>query len=698
MAQKRIEFQGVDNGLTATMERFRQKAKEITSNMLDDSRNYSKSGREQLQLINEQIDAQEKRNALDKEYEKLKANQTFGKESAQNRAAKAKATEIFEREKESPHTIIRQGAGKKYKTSLDEIKGQSNQSKEKLTSSIQSIDTKGQGESVMSGLLKEQIETIKRISKEEIAEDRRNIIRNVRAFKRATKRGDFTGFSPVDVAKKRYQAELLEESSPTKKENAAGAAFTGMMGAMMVDKIAGGIAQIPSAETGLEVIKPLASAIGALTGGAIGSAIDFGSGISVLGTGGGQTNMTVPMMKAFQTSAELASDAYVRHRKSADAMEGRLHQIQALTGGHAERAGLAELGVGDIAAAEKLAGVIRTGGFTTAFGEQQTKELYATEKLYNIPEGELMRSMQLMRMTGDEDLRETVGRAKAGVELGFMDEHDRIGMQGLFKGINSMTEVLSKNKTTVNKDEIAATMLTLNAGGGQFSIRDPRSMQNMMQMQQGLTNPQNDFIKAMQFSVARDTLGEGAGYVDILKMQQQGMGDMNYVKKIFSTMQAMGGDEDFQTMSIAQMFGLQGNLAAASELFGMREGIVNGTVTEEDIARVREGMPSSKTYVKEAEAMVTALEKQEARIGNAFITGMWDGVIAVSNQFGTEMEKTIDDVAKYFYDRMTGDGKDTPQEELNNEVVKYRGGEKTVTQLMNVNAAANRNAGVGSRH
>ena len=655
MAQKRIEFQGVDNGLTATMERFRQKAKEITNNMLDDSRNYSKSGREQLQLINEQIDAQEKRNALDKEYSRLKASQTFAKES--------KSSDIR----------VSQGAGDKQK------------------STVASIDRADKGESIMSSLLKEQIETIKRISKEEISEDRRNIIRNVRAFKRATKRGDFTGFTPVDIAKRRYQAELLEESSPSKKENAAGAAFTGMMGAMMVDKIAGGIAKIPSAETGLEVIKPLASAIGAMTGGTAGSIMDAVSGTKVAGFGLGQTNMTVPMMKAFQTAAELASDAYIRHRKTADKMEDRLHKIAALTGGHAKRAGLQELGVGDIQAAEKLETVIRTGGFGTHFGETQTKELYASQKLYNIPEGELMRSMKLMRMAGDEDLRETVGRSKAGVELGLMDGHDRIGMQGLFTGINTMTEVLSKNKTTVNRDEIAATLLNFNEGGGQFAIRDPRSMQNLMTMQQGLTNPANDFIKAMQFSVARDTLGEGAGYVDVLKMQQQGMGDMGYVKKLFSTMKSMGGDEDFQTMSIAQMFGLQGNLAAASELYGMREGIIDGTVTEEDIAKVRKDMPDSKTYVKEAESMVTALEKAEARISNAYISGMMPGIKAVSSAFGTEMTNTVEIAAKYFRDQLLGKDSDVDQAQKNleNATTEYHNGEKTVAQLQKVNVAAN---------
>lgn len=651
--EKRISFSGVDNGLTNVMNQLRQKSKELSVNMLEDSRNIGRSGKEQVQHLEDIIRLQQIRNRQESEYNKFQAMQQMqqARESGDQKAI-SRQENIYNR-------------------------------------AIDIQDTEDKEEQIMITLLREQIETMKILSREEIAENRKQVLTNIKEMEALEKKGQLDQLTGQEVFMRKLQRDMIGGSGggggniPN-----IGKVGGGVMGGLLLGNLLQGAMQsvqgLAQAKDELDIYKPMANLAGlgaAAAGRAIGSGMDAVAGIKIAGFSLGDTDFAGIMGEAFKGAAALASEAYMRHRKLQDMYMQQAHQLTAITGKHPHVKGMSMLGMDAIEMASMTRQVTLAGGYKAAFGEEQARLFKAGQLQTGLSDQDMMKAMQIQRMTGEEDMMKVINRAKGTGDLGAFDPDDRVRMQDMFKNINSLTELLSRNATTVDQNQVAALLTTFSRVGGQFTTGDPRMMQNLQTMQGALTGTDNQFIKATQFGVARRVLesqGVTPTLLGVQKMMQQGLRNSDYVKGLFRTIQQQGGDKDYQVSSIAAMFGLRNNLEAAEELFMNRDKIMSGSVSAQDIVNATKDQGEDKgKFIQEGSKFVTELEQQQATITNAYIKSMGAGVKATAKIFTDEFSEKIKTIADEFerliLNKLTGQdqGESNYVEGVENAVDRY---------------------------
>ncbi|MCK4826861.1 hypothetical protein KA005_64595, partial [bacterium] len=236
MAEKRVEFTGVDNGLGAMMTRFRRDSQELGRGLLDDARQYAESGKDQVEYLEEQISLMERRSRLERE----------------ERGYDAKS---------------------QYRDDLESARsgGEKGAAKDRFKDVNAEINDDFQEEKLQTSLMREMIETIKATAKEEIAEDRLSVERQIDEFNKALAAG--ATIDSETVLKTRIQEELLrKEEKPADTTRNIMGVMSGMLGAGIFQRLSGMTQSIPSAGTEYDLISPAASITGGIAGGAAGLA------------------------------------------------------------------------------------------------------------------------------------------------------------------------------------------------------------------------------------------------------------------------------------------------------------------------------------------------------------------------------------------------------------------------------------------
>ena len=206
MAEKRIGFQGVDNGASAMMAKLREQTKQLGTGMIEDARNYSKQSRDQLGFIEDQIKAIEKRNALDKQSAQIQARQKY------------------------------EGDSKGLSKEMGRINAASSQDDMQLK------------------LLRELIDTVKITAKDEIAENRKSVQQQIQQFKQNP-----AAFSAEDQLKLSYQQELL--TGQKSQKGMFGQAFMGTLLGSVLGNALSRISGVTSSRDEEQDIGSLASSI-----------------------------------------------------------------------------------------------------------------------------------------------------------------------------------------------------------------------------------------------------------------------------------------------------------------------------------------------------------------------------------------------------------------------------------------------------
>jgi hypothetical protein len=606
--EKRIEFRAVDNGLMSTMERFKRVAQEAYVGLLTSSKEYSRSGQAQIQFIEQQVAVLEKRDKLESEYDKLIARRKYEQALA-----------------EAPTAQAREAAKARYAATISKITGEARE------------------EDIIGSLLREQIETIKLTSKNEIAEDKKNVEKQVLEFNKLEKAGKLEQLDPEEVALRRLQRDQLQTDQQEKREKGRLGAFSGFLGGMMFDNIMRGLSSLPQARTEMDLMRPTGAALGAIAGGGIGMAVSAATL--------GQIEAEVVGARVGQAIGEIAAEAYVRHIETSDQLRRATFKLFGITGNRGISApSLAQFGADRIEVAALMEQLINQGVLGVNQVSSITRDFLAAEKRYGLDRGYMMEAIGLGRMFGQEDFRITGARAlEGGVAAGAFERNDRALMQVLLRNTNQLMQNLSGVVSNVDRNQLTATLLNFNAIGGQFGIRDPRSMGNIMQMQQAISQPSNEFLQAANFAAMRG-IAPNAGLFDMLKMQEQGMANPEMVRAIMRQMSQLGGSEDFQKLALQRRFGL--SYAATEELYKGREAIVSGRMTGEEIGRLTaRGVETRAEFEAEAAALTTRLEKRQAKITDAFIISATEGIKKVNELYFSRMAEETDNVAAYFVEK-----------------------------------------------
>ena len=213
--QVAVEFKGIDSGVASTIQKLRQQSNQLGQDLIGDARKYSQVSKEQVGYLNEMISAIQRRNQLDKD-----SNAILAKRKFEERTQKASTA----REKDF--------AKKAYQDELS------------------SINSTAREDRMQIELLRELIDTVKLTSKEEIAEDKEAVVKNIQEVERRIKRGEQV--DDVEAFKVAHQKELLEQGKEDKSESL----FNTLLKLGTLNQLANQAQQFPNVRSENDLITP----------------------------------------------------------------------------------------------------------------------------------------------------------------------------------------------------------------------------------------------------------------------------------------------------------------------------------------------------------------------------------------------------------------------------------------------------------
>lgn len=595
MAERKVNFTGVDNGVSNMMNRLREDSKQLTNELIRDAQSYSSTSRDQLQYIEEQIRAIERRNRIEAQGQRL----------------------ILDRQREAG-TIT-----------SDQYQQQ-----------VAQIGTINRADDLQVSLLRELIEAVRSTSRDEIREDRKGVQDRVREFQRREARGDLSTYSDEELFKLRQQQEMLGMAPGDRPGQGGGmSVFGGVVAANILNRLGGLAQQVPRAQTGLDLVGPGVT-IGAT---AIGAAIGTGFDATTLG----QTEFQIIGAELGSRIGEVYSEALVRTLTSREALNAARLRLGAVTGNNrafttAAGLGRENLGLDVIQQTELAARVLSLTGRQGGIAER-TYDFQALQTAFGFDEGLVARRFALERVGQTNTTLEIARILQAAEQLGFFPStisgvtKDQTTFIDLIRSQTALIEQFSQVATVADPNQALRTILEFNRVGGMFGTADPRSMGLISSINQGLATPQNDFMQAANFQVLR-RLSPGAGLFDLLRMQQQGLQTPGFLRGVIGDITQMGGGEDFQRLMLAQR--LPGvPLDAISDLFDRRDRI--GEISDEELANIT-GQGGLQALRDRAARNVPRLARDRAEITNAFIQGSIDGINTVAAKFGDEISRALE--------------------------------------------------------
>ena len=148
-----------------------------------------------------------------------------------------------------------------------------------------------------------------------------------------------------------------------------------------------------------------------------------------------------------------------------------------------------------------------------------------------------------------------------------------------------------------------------NQVGGAFEARDPRSMGNINSIQESLSNPGSDNMRAAAFRVLSDQ-NPNAGIFDLRESMQKGLASPGYLKGMLGLIDRIGGDDQMKMNNLSGMFpGLP--LSVVRRLYNNREGLEKGNLSVDEL---QAKFPVD--FKGRAEANTNTLERNTASIQN----------------------------------------------------------------------------------
>lgn len=613
MAEKRVEFTGVDNGLGAMMTRFRRDSQELGKGLLDDARKYADSGKDQVEFLEEQIRLMERRSRLEKEEQHYEAKS-------------------------------------RYKDDLDSARGgrEKGAAGDRFKDATAGINDDFQEEKLQTQLMREMIETIKITAKEEIAEDRMSVERQIDEFNKAIASG--ANIDSETVLKTRIQEELLrKEGGPAEANKGAMAVMSGMLGAGIFQRFSGMTKGIPTAGSEYDLISPAASIVGGMAGGAAGlTASAFTALQAELEVVGTELGMQV---------GEFQGAAIQRHIQTREEREEAEFSIRRMTGESViSTKNLENLGIDQIESLRLREKVIRASGRTSqkydplraenaaALVGFTGEEAYMKFGQYHRMDKDTGRSMDSQAIDAMEILKEYTGSA------------DRTLLPDLLNSQGILIDRISSVSEDIDPARMAQIVAAFGKVGGAFSLSDPRAAQNIAGIQGDLSSQGNEFVQAANYAVLRK-LNPTGDLFDIQRMQEKGLDTPGFMSGVIEDVVSRGGSSGFQKLELKRRLPSQSS-DNIERLYNKRTSL--GRALEDTEIPFERDPGAIAGYTSEAVSLVTDITKSKAAIQNAFIESGTAGILEVSTRFGDMMYDAMSGALDDLTSKLTNMGRSTP--------------------------------------
>lgn len=521
--------------LASYIEKLRQAANDTNKKMLEDAKAQTDVAKEQIKLVNEQIEVLTRKNALE-----ARAAQHLNEERRNDKLAA-----VDKRQQRMVESIEAGRASGKYTNKEADAKikmAGTNADKSRQKIEKQAVE---QSKQISSGaaendmlvrIMRENMEAVRNASEQQIAQ---------------MARGDDSIVQALDDK----QAELNQLSNRAATEQNNEGKFEkryAFFKEHVFDQVTKGVSTLTNSENGYDTIKDGYETGGKVVGGALGAVAgyfmgDIKGGAEIGAEIGGGIMGAVGEMK--QKQAIYQQDLLAETNK-----------FSAL-GGNSEAVvvpDLSKVGIDRIGVAQLMTEVAKHTGTVANAGKNAADMVYAN-KAYGVENENYYKLLDIQGSNPENKQNAAAllaGIMARGVDSGIFKKNDYAGLNDFLGKFSTLQQSFLQAQTNVSTGVTMDIMSRFNSVGGEFAVGDSRSMGNIAAVQDGLTHPGSDSMKALSFLTLRK-LNPGAGMFDIMEMQEQGLSGehgMEYLQKMLQYSHNASGSADYNKMVLKNMF------------------------------------------------------------------------------------------------------------------------------------------------
>ena len=622
--QNTVSFKVSGTELSEFMQRTQKKSEEMSSSAIAGAIEQTKKSKEQLKVIEDQIKAIEKKNKLEQDAVQSILNKK--KESAldsNSQHYENERTKLADLKKKGQMTPegYDNAVNQTYKNEKEAKAEIRNEHRETLAFQKE----ENRQSKMQTQFAKDNIDAIKQTAKENI---------------KAIVNGDLKLSDVIKSAQTDDQqlvARLTEEGlkDEKKRQDKEGGGGKGVMSGMLavdnINRLISSAGQFASTNNGFDLIKPAASSagriIGGIIGGILGTLIEPGGGTMIgagigasLGGSIGEAGGELLSRKA------IAGQDYYRAK-------GRWEGI---TGSELkENPNMQEVGVSSTDFIKLSTDYARRLGNSGNASNTAREALYA-DRGYGVDQNTsgLIVEMQRSAREVNKNLAELIGGVLQKGNGTIFRNGDHTFLNEFLGKFTTLQKELLKTQTNVATGTTMDILTRFNKMGGEFSATDSRSQGNISAIQAGLANPGTDNLKALSFSVLRRQM-PNAGIFDILKEREKGLGSPAYLKGMLGMIDQLGGDDQSKKLNLSGMFGGLSK-SAVERLFDNRKDLMSGDLSIEELKSTYKG-----DFQTKAEANTPDIDKNQAKIQDGLLGGMYETIEAMGDAFVTAIKESM---------------------------------------------------------
>lgn len=613
-----VTFKVAGNDVLGFMDKVKSKSDQLTGDMIDSAKKQNDSAKDQLKTIEEQVKALERKSKLEAEIARQKATRDRNDRIDELEASRSRSLSML------PST---QGRNKSFADAVevnrrkinDNIDSQIQAEKGKYRDAIQNSREQERQAILQTKLMKDNIETIKTTSAAELNQMRKG---SDSLLEELDENATPTQQMARDIASQKYKGEVEERER--KDQKGRGSIFGDLLGVDNLNKFLNTVGKIAKTENGFDLIQPASQGIGqiagSIIGGIIGSLVAPGGG-TLIGAGiGGSIGSTIGGgVGEFEQRRAMAGQDFLSSKYKYEATTQK---------GVGSFSDMASMGVSAGQYLGSLRDAAVASGSSSRAG-QNADDLLEMEKGIGLSKDVSVQLLTLFRGTA-KDISDLVGGVMAKGRGGMFAGGDYTFLNEFMGKFVQLQTSLRANTDEVRTGTTFDILNRFNNVGGMFSTRDPRSMGLIGQINNSLTNPSTDSLKAYSMLALRQS-NPGASLADLDVERERGLSSSTYLKSMLQYVDFLGGDESTKRKNISGMFGI--NAAAAKRLFENKDKLMSGQMNMNEI----EEFGYVGNFRGAAESKTTALEKNYADIQNGLLSGWYKSLDAMVDAFQKAM-------------------------------------------------------------
>lgn len=280
----------------------------------------------------------------------------------------------------------------------------------------------------------------------------------------------------------------------------------------------------------------------------------------------------------------------------------------------------------------------------TADAARYTSELVPIARAYSLDKNELLNLIELQGTNKGDNKSLTGlvgGLISKAQKADIVRPGDYSGLGDFLHKFSDLQREFLKNQTYVATGTTADIMTKFHGIGGQWQITDPRGMDNLLAVQNGLSHPDADSMKALSFMSLR-RLAPNAGLFEIMQMQEQGLSGehgMEYLQSMLKYAHQLGGNSDMGKFMLKNLFP-QLSYNAVNEIYNNSNSLEGATDK-----RYLESLQSSAQYGELFKSLgashTTEMERETAEKKELYLKSFGEILSGLTNQVGDAIRHTF---------------------------------------------------------